>query len=191
VFVGLHFGALELPVLFFADRTGRMVTVPMETIDDPPLQRWFERTRGAAGVRLVRLLGARRELLGALARGGMVGIVADRDLTGGGIDTPFFGVPAPLPVGPALLALEGDAPVFVASVRRAGVGRYVGRLDPLDVPTVGSRRERATAFLAAEARVFERVVALAPEQWWGMFFPIWPDLEAAAPRAGRRAEAAG
>jgi hypothetical protein len=35
---------------------------------------------------------------------------------------------------------------------------------------------------------FERVVATAPEQWWAVFFPIWPDLEAgrapvAAPEA--------
>jgi hypothetical protein len=24
--------------------------------------------------------------------------------------------------------------------------------------------------------VFERLVADAPEQWWAVFFPIWPDL---------------
>jgi hypothetical protein len=29
--------------------------------------------------------------------------------------------------------------------------------------------------------VFERFVADAPEQWWAVFFPIWPDL-AVAPR---------
>jgi lauroyl/myristoyl acyltransferase len=82
-----------------------------------------------------------------------------------------------MPVGPALLALEADAAVYVASVRRAGTGRYRGRLDPLEVPASGTRRERATAYLASEVRIFERVVALAPEQWWAMFFPIWPDLE--------------
>jgi hypothetical protein len=26
------------------------------------------------------------------------------------------------------------------------------------------------------ARAFERVVEDAPEQWWAVFFPIWPDL---------------
>ena len=39
-----------------------------------------------------------------------------------------------------------------------------------------------TAFLDAEARWFERQVARAPEQWWAVFFPIWPDLEAEAAR---------
>ncbi len=182
IFVGLHFGALELPVLYFAERTGGTVTVPMETIGDPPLQRWFERSRGSVGVRLVGLREARRELLAALARCEPVGLVADRDLTGGGIEVTLFGHPADLPVGPALLALEIDAPVYVASVRRAGIGRYLGRLDPLPRPEGGSRRERATAFLEAEARAFERVIALAPEQWWAMFFPIWPDLDPVAAR---------
>jgi KDO2-lipid IV(A) lauroyltransferase len=117
-----------------------------------------------------------------------VGLVADRDLTGGGIEVTLFGHPADLPVGPALVALEVDSPVYVTSVRRAGVGHYRGRLDPLERPTGGSRRERVTAFLEAEAQHFERVIALAPEQWWGMFFPIWPDLD---PVAIRRRHAAG
>jgi hypothetical protein len=37
------------------------------------------------------------------------------------------------------------------------------------------------------ARAFERVIADAPEQWWAVFFPIWPDL-AVEPAA--RSEAA-
>ena len=37
-----------------------------------------------------------------------------------------------------------------------------------------------TAFLAAEVAAFERVIARAPEQWWAIFFPIWPDLAARA-----------
>ncbi len=27
---------------------------------------------------------------------------------------------------------------------------------------------------------FERIIEDAPDQWWAVFFPIWPDLEAAA-----------
>ena len=39
-----------------------------------------------------------------------------------------------------------------------------------------------TAYLAAEARAFERYVAEAPEQWLAVFHPIWPDLERAPAR---------
>ena len=66
----------------------------METIDDPGLQAYFERTRGVAGVRLVGLREARRALLEALRDGIPVGLVGDRDLTGGGIPIPLFGAPA-------------------------------------------------------------------------------------------------
>jgi phosphatidylinositol dimannoside acyltransferase len=178
IFIGLHFGSLELPAIYLASRVGGAVA-PMETIDDAELQDWFIRTRGAAGVRIVGLREARRELTRALGDGISVGLVGDRDLTGGGIEVDLFGAPASLPLGPALLTVETGAPAFVVAVRRATPpGRYIGRLVAVDVPPTGSRRERATATTVAMARAFEQVVADAPEQWWSVFFPIWPDLEA-------------
>ena len=176
IFVGLHFGAIELPAVLLVEHGGRDAVAPMETIGDPALQRWFVRTRGRLGIRIVGLREARRELLAALRRGTPVGLVADRDLTGGGIEVPFFGAPAALPAGPALLVDESGSPAFVVSVRRAGRGRYRGRLDALPAPDGATRRARVTSFLAAEAAAFERAIVAAPDQWWACFFPIWPDL---------------
>ncbi len=178
MFIGLHFGAIELPALFLASRVGGAVA-PMETIDDVALQAWFTRTRGAAGVRIVGLREARRELLAALRNGTAVGLVGDRDLTGGGTLVPLFGAPAMLPLGPAMLAVESGATPFVVGVRRASHGRYRGRLEPIDVPAEGSRRERVHATLIVIAAAFERIIEDAPAQWWAVFFPIWPDLEEA------------
>jgi KDO2-lipid IV(A) lauroyltransferase len=187
VFVGLHFGSVELASLFMAFRVGETV-VPMEELDDPGLQAYFERTRGRAGVRLVGLREARRELLGALKRGVPVGLVGDRDLTGGGIPIPLFGAPAILPMGPAMLAVEGGVPTFALTVRRVRGGAYRGHVIPIDVPTEGSRRERVTATMTRLAAAFEDLIAEAPDQWWAVFFPIWPDLEGEAiepsPKAG-------
>jgi len=179
LFVGLHFGSVELPVLFLAFRVGTTVT-PMETVDDPGLQAWFERTRGVSGVRLVGLREARRTLQDALRNGTPVGLVGDRDLTGGGIPIPLFGAPAILPMGPAMLAVESGVPVYGIGVRRSGRGRYRARLVPIDVPTEGTRRKRVTITMTVLASAFERIIEDAPEQWWAIFFPIWPDLEAAA-----------
>lgn len=183
LFVGLHFGSLELPGLFLASRVGGAVA-PMETIDDPDLQAWFIRTRGAMGVRIVGLREARRELLRALREGTSVGLVGDRDLTGGGTLTTLFGAPAMLPLGPAMLAVEAGAPLYVVGVRRGAVGRYRGRLIQVPLPPDGSRRERITALTADLARAYESIVADAPEQWWSVFFPIWPDLETSADAEG-------
>jgi phosphatidylinositol dimannoside acyltransferase len=179
IFVGLHFGDLELPARLLAAHVGQAVA-PMETIGDPALQAYFERTRGAAGIRIVGLREARRELLNALRDRVSVGLVGDRDLTGGGAQIELFGAPATLPLGPALLSIESGARMYVVGVRRAGTGRYRGRLEPIPMPPDGPRRERVMVATAAVAAAFERIVADAPEQWWAVFFPIWPDLEAAA-----------
>ena len=184
IFVGLHFGAIELPALYLAERVGGAVA-PMETIDDAGLQDWFVRTRGAVGVRIVGLREARRALLEALREGTSVGLVGDRDLTGGGTLTTFFGAPARLPLGPAMLGVESGARLYVVGVRRGASGQYGGRLEPVAVPAEGTRRERVTATTAGLARAFERLIQDAPEQWWAVFFPIWPDLEA-GPRSARR-----
>ena len=185
VFVGLHFGSVELASLFMAFRVGETV-VPMETLDDPGLQAYFERTRGRAGVRLVGLREARRELLGALRRGVPVGLVGDRDLTGGGIPIELFGAPTIMPMGPAMLAVESDVPTFALTVRRVARGQYRGRVIPIDIPSEGSRRQRVTLTMDRFAGAFETLIADAPDQWWAVFFPIWPDLEGeAAPDLGR------
>ena len=175
IFIGLHFGAIEMPG-FYLGHSGRTAVAPMETVADPALQRWFLETRAAMGVRIVGLREARRELVAALERGDAAGLVADRDLTGGGIPRSFFGVDAPMPAGPALLVLESGAPAYAVAVRRSGPGRYRARLERLSMPAEGTRRERVGAFLDAEARAFERFVADAPEQWWAVFHPIWRDL---------------
>ena len=65
-------------------------------------------------------------------------------------------------------------PAFVAGAWRTTPGYYRGRLERVDVPAGGSRREQVTAFLAAEVAAFERIIAKAPDQWWAVFFPIWP-----------------
>jgi KDO2-lipid IV(A) lauroyltransferase len=183
IIVGLHYGAVELPGLLISSRTGRPTVTPMEDLADSEIQAWMIRTRGAAGFRLVRLREARRELSAALRRGETVGLVADRDITGGGVEVELFGAPARLPIGPALLALEFDVPVYVGTIRRVGHGAYRGDLIALEAPPPGTRREQVHALLSAEARAFERIIAVAPEQWWGLFSPIWPDLEAAGEAA--------
>lgn len=194
LFVGLHFGSVELAVIYLAFQVGETVT-PMETIDDPGLQAYFEHTRGVAGVRLVGLREARRELIQALRRGVPVGLVGDRDLTGGGTTIPLFGAPAVMPMGPAMLAVESGVPTYALTVRRAGPkGMFRGKLIPIEVPPEGTRRERVTTTMHRLATAFETLIADAPDQWWAVFFPIWPDLEAEASGArggpGGRAVAA-
>ena len=188
ILASLHFGSLQATEAILLTLTDTPITAPMETLDDPALQAFTSRARSATGVHLVTLEAARRELRAALARGEYAGIVGDRDIIGGGVPVPLFGALAPLPVGPALLALESGCPIHVAAVRRLPGERFAGRLETIPAPDAaraagpGARRARVEAILASEAAVFERLVADAPEQWWTVFFPIWPDLAPALRR---------
>jgi KDO2-lipid IV(A) lauroyltransferase len=170
-------GWFELPALVVANRTGRPAIVPSETIADPELQAYLVKTRRRLGLELIELSGAKRLLKGALERGEAVGLLGDRDITGGGIDTDFFGAPSPLAAGPALLALETGVTPHVFGVWRDPTGVYHVKAEQVPFPAEGTRRERVTAYLRDEARAFERLIAAAPEQWLAVFHPIWPDLE--------------
>ena len=176
IFISAHLGPIELPALYLANRSGRTFVAPMETVDDPALQGWFERSRGRLGVRIVGLRAARRALQAAVKAGDPIGIVADRDIAGGGLEVPLFGSLAPLPIGPALIAIETGAPLFAVGVRRLPDRRVAGRLLSVPVGVEGTRRERIAATLTAIAAAFESLIADAPEQWSAVFFPIWPDL---------------
>jgi len=180
IFSSPHYGSMMGVAAVLAERSTVPITAPMETIDDPELQRILHRARGFGGARIVGLGGARRELRAALARGEGVGLVADRDVAGSGLAVPLFGLPAALPIGPAYLAIDAGAPLHVAATRRAKGGGLRGRLVTLPhPPTDLPRRARIEALLAAEARAFEDLIAPAPEQWSTVFFPIW---DAVGPR---------
>ena len=193
LFVSMHMGWFELPALLAVARTGRPSVVPSETIADPALQAYLVGTRERLGLHLIELSGAKRMLKEALERGETVGLLGDRDITGGGIDTEFFGAPSPLAAGPALLAMDTGISPHVFGVWRDAAGVYHVSAEEVPFPTEGSRRERVTAYLQAEARAFERHIAAAPEQWIAVFHPIWPDLERGSLERGsaRAARTAG
>jgi KDO2-lipid IV(A) lauroyltransferase len=185
----MHLGWFELPALISAYRTGRPAVVPSETLADPELQAYMVATRRRMGLELIELSGAKRLLREALERGETVGLLGDRDITGGGIETELFGAPAPLAAGPALLALETGITPQVFGAWRDAEGIYHARAESVPFPAEGTRRERVTAWLDTAARVFERFIGAAPEQWLAVFHPIWPDLEgvpARSPRAQAR-----
>ena len=188
ILTGMHYGSIEVPAVVVSDMVGHRVTAPMEIVDDPALARWFLETRQRVGVNVVPMTDARHALLAAIRRGESVGMVSDRDLLHNGVMVPFFGHPAPIAVGPALLAVETGLPIYVGSARRAAHLRYIGKLIRLDVPTEGRLRARVTAITANLAASFETLLADGPEQWFGAFHPIWPDLAvggAAPVEAGR------
>ena len=70
------------------------------------MQAWVVEQRQPIGLEIVDPTQSGSPKLLAWARaGGLVGIVCDRPLVGAARPTELFGVPADLPVGPALVAI--------------------------------------------------------------------------------------
>ena len=159
---------------------GLPVVSVAERLKPDELFRLFLEHRQALGMTIIGLdqngrVG--RELTRALGDGRVVALVADRDLTGRGIEVEMFGGRRKLPAGPALLALSSGAPIVVAAIYETPGGwRCV--LHPLaDVPLGGTRRVDATAITREIARAFERAISASPPDWH-LFQPGWSDGDA-------------
>lgn len=173
LFVGFHFGAIELAALYAA-LTGKVpVSGPMESVENPVMRAYFERTRQKLGIGILPLDDAAHELKKRLLGGEVVALVADRAIRGAGFRVQLFGAPARLPLGVAVLTAESLGKTYVVGMWRTGWGKWSARLDRIDIPEGLSRRDRLRFVLEQEARLLERMVARAPEQWWSLFFPIW------------------
>ena len=177
IFLAAHFGAIELPGAILSMRAGRNPVAPMEELKNPYLQAWMLKVRGEGlGLRIIPTRGAAAVLSTELAAGGTIGMVGDRNIVGTGVPVTFFGAPARLPIGPALLAVESGARLFVAAVTREPERRYTGYIRAVGIPATGDRMERSRATINGIAAAFEELILKAPEQWWTLFYPIWDDL---------------
>jgi len=173
LYIGFHFGATELAALYAARESKVPIAGPMETVANPALRAYFDKTRDALGIGIVPLRDAARELTARLARGQGVALVADRLISGSGAKVELFGAPTRVPIGPAVLAAESGAEVFVIGMRRIGWTRWSARVEPIELDAGAQRRARVRDALDQEMRLLERLVADAPEQWWSLFFPLW------------------
>jgi KDO2-lipid IV(A) lauroyltransferase len=136
----------------------------------------FVANRTASGIEVVGLGedGIGRTLAARLADGYIVALVADRDLTGRGIEVTMFGAKRSLPAGPAFLSLTTGAPLLVTPVYQTDPGWRCVMTPPLTVETTGDRRADVAALTARMAEEFERAIAAAPTDWH-MFQPAWED----------------
>ena len=183
VVVSWHLGNFEPFGIYFAVH-GLVATLPIEEIRPPELYRFLAARRGGAhGVELVPLSGSRRRLVQRLREGGLVGIIGDRDLSGGGLRLEIFGHPTTFPTGPASLCVVSGARLIVGRCLRIGPERYAASGEIVEVERTGNRRADVEALTRRIAAAFEADVAAHPDQWWGAFQPFWPDLRPAAAEA--------
>jgi KDO2-lipid IV(A) lauroyltransferase len=160
-----HYGNWELLAAAHG-LSGLPLSIVTRPLDHPVLDALAERFRRRSGAELITKRHAVREVLGALRRNRMVGILLDQNATRAeGVFVPFFGSPASTSKGLALLALRTGAPVVPVFLRREPDGRHCLEVGPpLPPPPDGLVTTYTTLF----NRVLEAAIRRAPEQWLWM-----------------------
>lgn len=105
-----------------------------------------------------------------VARGDILALVCDRDMSARGIEVTMFGRTTTLPAGPAVLAARAGVPLVPVAIFQRPGGRWlVSVADP--VPVGLSVAES----MQAVATAFEGFIARAPEQWHVFAGRYWKD----------------
>jgi KDO2-lipid IV(A) lauroyltransferase len=166
-----HLGNWELT----AAATGLLagpVSVLVLDHSNPHVTRFFDERRADKGIDVVPVSAFHRSFR-ALKKGHLVAIVGDRPVTGQGIVATYFGRPALMPDGYAVLARRLGARIVPLFLVKRPDGKH-------DVVVEKPIEPRVTDDVEADVRdtvqrclaVFEPYVRRYPEQWY-VFHPIW------------------
>ncbi|MER6062934.1 phosphatidylinositol mannoside acyltransferase [Streptomyces sp. NPDC001792] len=181
---------LALPHMANYDLAGAWVTTKLETpfttvaerLKPETLYDRFVAYREGLGMEVLPHSGG--AAFGTLARrlrdGGLVCLVADRDLSASGVEVDFFGEKTRMPAGPALLAQQTGALLLPVTLWYDDSPVMQGRVHPpVEVPESGSRGEKTSVMTQALADAFATGIADHPEDWH-MLQRLWlADLDPA------------
>ena len=173
--VSCHMGSYEVcaaiwsatlaPVSFFA-----------EELEPRALFEWYRDTRARLGISVLTLdHGGIRRVLQALRDKEMVITAVDRDIAGTGHMMPFFEKMAPIPLGPAAIALRTGTPLFPVCVYRLPDDSYMAHGTPLIVArsTGDARADQVRTTQEVLSRI-EGFIRAHPDQWH-VPHKIWAD----------------
>src|SRR6195952_681386 len=155
--------------------TGVPFTTVAERLKPAALYALFVAFREGLGFEVLAASGDVRPpfevLVERLEAGGMLCLLADRDLTPSGVPVTFFGAKATMPAGPALLALRTGAALIATTLWYSGdavTGRWEARTEaPIPHTDVATMTQvLADAFAAA--------IAAHPADWH-MLQRLWQD----------------
>jgi lauroyl/myristoyl acyltransferase len=135
----------------------------------------FLHHREELGMRILGLVKGEnvgQQLAGLLADNWIVALVADRDLSGRGVEVEMFGAKRKLPAGPALLSLTTGAPLLICPAYTLEDGWRIEIGEPIEFERSGVMREDVAALTRLMARAFERAITARPVDWH-MFQPAW------------------
>jgi KDO2-lipid IV(A) lauroyltransferase len=129
----------------------------------------FQAQRIRRGIRALSMDHAAASASACLKRDELVVLLGDLDFSSGGRVVPFFGKPARLPWGPAVLAKRSGAPILPAFVLRQADDTFCFRAYP---PILPERSQSVEDIQMRVCAVLEEVIGDHPDQWFA-FQPLW------------------
>jgi len=176
VFAVPHMGNWEVAGIV-ANEIGVPIIAVAEDLPNEHITEWFVDLRRQFDIEIVLTTDPklRSKLIRKLKEGGAIALLADRDVTGGGIEVDFFGGTASVPVGPVVFAeLTGASLLPVASYFQEGAGYRLVVLDEVVLPGGESRSDRVSAGAQLLVQSLEELIRVDPSQWH-LFQPHWLD----------------
>ena len=168
-----HCGNYDHAAAYFCARGAKIVTVA-EHLKPEKLFKKFMQYRSDFGMESLPLDGrVIPTLMQRIRTGCVIALAADRDLSKSGIDVNFFGGPARMPAGPALLAIRTGAPLISAYVSYTPTGIHID-FTRMQTPTEGTETARVAALVQKSADLFAEGIAKYPQDWH-MMQRIWID----------------
>jgi phosphatidylinositol dimannoside acyltransferase len=189
VVVSMHFGAWEAGLAAWNGGGGRLALLA-EQLRPQKLFEAIAGARGALGVKVIpidveamlqgdahraRRIGAAamREVFKHLRSGGGIAIAIDRDLTGTGTNIPFFGRPAPIPLGVVEVAIRSGAAIVPIALLRTDWGVEGLVFPETTYDPAAPRAQEAERIARGILTTFETVIRSHPDQWH-VLDPVWP-----------------
>ena len=168
-----HAGNWDHAGFYFCGMGFPLVTVA-ERVKPEALFNKFLEYRQNMGMEVLPLDGRSMGTLLQRAReGALIALVSDRDLSRSGVDVTFFGHPARMPAGAALLAIRTGIPLITAFVSYTNTGIHI-EFNSVPIPSHGTEAERVTTVVQECADLFAKGIIAHPQDWH-MLQRIWVD----------------
>jgi phosphatidylinositol dimannoside acyltransferase len=126
-----------------------------------------------------------------LRAGRLICLLADRDVTGAGIEVDFFGEKARMMGGSAALAVQTGAALMPVTLWYVDGGWGAHIHEEIPVPAGGTRQEQIAAMTQRLASVFEAAIAEHPQDWHMLQRVFVSDLDPARLAASIAREGTG
>lgn len=178
-----HLGNWDAAGAWLVDH-GMPFTTVAERLEPASLFDRFVAFRQSLGMEVVPLTGGEQPpfalLSDRLAAGGVLCLLADRDLTPAGVPVTLFGATATVPAGPALLALRTGATLLPVTLCFDAAAPWELTVHPPVVDPDGAEPERVAAMSQRMVEAFEVGIAAHPADWH-MLQHLWRDDLVARP----------